>query len=63
MSLIVTYIFIVTGAVVGIATLCVIVEQWTSSFTSLLLFFVLFFSTIWVAWLVSVWLTRPKAIQ
>jgi hypothetical protein len=63
MSLIVTYIFIVAGAVFGIASLCVMIENWTSPFTSLFLFFVLFFLTIWVSWVVSVKLTRPKPIH
>ena len=60
MSLLVTYIFIVAGAVFGIASFCVMLEKWTSPFTSLLVFFALFFLTIWVSWLVSIWLTRPK---
>ena len=63
MKLLVTYILIVSGAVFGIASFCVLAEKWTSAFTSLFLFFVLFFATIWVSWLVSVWLTRPKPVH
>jgi len=63
MKLLVTYILIVSGAVFGIASLCVLAEKWTSPFTSLLMFFVLFFTTIWASWLLSVWITRPKPIS
>jgi hypothetical protein len=63
MGLLVTYILIMAAASTGIAYFCVVIEQWTSPFTSLLVFFVLFFSGIWAAWVASVWLTRVKAIQ
>ena len=60
MSLLATYLIIVVSVIVGVAALCVFVEQWTSSFASLALFFPLFFLTIWVSWLLSVKLTQPK---
>jgi hypothetical protein len=60
MTLLVTYLIIVFSTVFGMAALCVALEQWTSPFTSLLLFFPLFFLTIWVSWLLSVKLTKPK---
>ncbi|HYJ87170.1 MAG TPA: hypothetical protein VEW46_14005 [Pyrinomonadaceae bacterium] len=63
MKLLVTYIFIVASAVLGIASLCVLAEKWTSPFTSLAVFFPLFFLTIWVSWLVSVKLTQPKPVH
>ena len=63
MNLLVTYISIVVTVVFGVAALCVLIEQWTSPFTSLALFFPLFFLTIWVSWLVSVKLTQPKQVH
>jgi hypothetical protein len=60
MKLLVTYTIIVAAAVFGTASLCVFAERWTSPFTSLAVFFPLFFLTIWVSWLIAVRLTQPK---
>ena len=60
MGLLVAYIIIVVSTIFGAAVLCVFIEQWTSPFTSLALFFPLFFLTIWGSWLLSVKLTEPK---
>jgi len=60
MRLLLTFLITVVGAIVALSLLCVLVEQWTSPFTSLLLFFPLFFLTIGASWLISVKITQPK---
>ena len=62
MALLVTYVFIMAATAAGVATFSVMLEQWASPFTSLLVFFLLFFSSIWAAWVLSVWLTRPRGV-
>lgn len=60
MNLLVTFVISATIALGGIAWLSVIIDKFTSSFTSLLIFFPLFFATIYVAWKLSVKFTEPK---
>jgi ABC-type dipeptide/oligopeptide/nickel transport system permease component len=61
MNLLITFLVAVIIGIVGVAWVGVIVDKMTSSFTSLLIFFPLFFLTIYVTWKLSVKLTEPKA--
>jgi len=38
-----------------------LVEYAWGSYASLIVFLVLYFATLWVAWVVALWLTEPKA--
>ena len=60
MHLLVTFLVAVTVGIVGAAWIGVIVDKMTSSFVSLLVFFPLFFLTIWLSWKLSVKFTEPK---
>jgi hypothetical protein len=61
MNLLVTFLIAVTIGIVGVAWIGVIVDKMTSPFISLLIFFPMFFLTIWLCWKVSVKFTQPKA--
>jgi hypothetical protein len=61
MNLLITFLVAVIIGIVGVAWVGVIVDKMTSSFTSLLIFFPLFFLTIYVTWKLSVKLTEPQA--
>jgi len=60
-NLLITFLIVVTVGIFGVAWVGVLVDKMTSSFTSLMVFFPLFFLTIWLAWKLSVKLTAPKA--
>ena len=60
MRLLLTFMATVFTTVAVVCVLCILVEKWTSSFTSLLLFFPLFFLTIVGSWLLAVRITEPK---
>jgi ABC-type dipeptide/oligopeptide/nickel transport system permease component len=61
MSLLITFIVAVTIGIVGASWIGVLIDKMSSPFVSLLVFFPLFFLTIFVAWKLSVKLTAPKA--
>lgn len=63
MNLLVTFLIVVAVGIFGIAWVGVLVDKMTSPFTSLLVFFPLFFLTIWLAWKLSVKITEPKATK
>ena len=60
MNLLITFLIAVIIGIVGVAWVGVIVDKMTSPFVSLLVFFPLFFLTIWLAWKLSVKFTEPK---
>jgi hypothetical protein len=60
-NLLITFLITVVIGIVGVAWVGVIIDRMTSSFISLLIFFPLFFGTIWLTWRLSVKLTEPKA--
>lgn len=60
MNLLVTFLVVITIALVGLAWIGVIVDRMTSPFISLVVFFPLMFLTIWLAWRLSVKFTEPK---
>jgi ABC-type dipeptide/oligopeptide/nickel transport system permease component len=59
--LLVTFLVAVTLGIVGAAWIGVVVDKMTSSFVSLVIFFPLFFLTIWLCWKLSVKFTEPKS--
>ncbi len=61
MNLLITFLITVAVAIFGVAWVGVLVDKMTSPFISLLIFFPLFFLTIWLTWRLSVKLTEPKA--
>jgi hypothetical protein len=60
-NLLVTFLIAVTIGIVGVSWVGVIIDKFTSPFTSLVIFFPLFFITIWLSWKLSVKITEPKA--
>ena len=62
MRLIVYYIAIML--ILNVATVLIgfAVENQFGSVVSLIVFLSLYFSTLWGAWVISVWLTRPKVV-
>ena len=60
MNLLLTYIICVLLGQAAVIGLAIVADQFYSSFTSLMIFFPLFFGMFWLAWRVSVRLTEPK---
>ncbi len=62
MLLIVYYIAIML--ILNVATVLIgfAVENQFGSVVSLIVFLSLYFSTLWGAWVISVWLTRPRVV-
>ena len=62
MLLIVYYIVIML--ILNVATVLIgfAVENQFGSVVSLIVFLSLYFSTLWGAWVISVWLTKPKVV-
>lgn len=61
MNLLITFVVTVTTGIVGAAWVGVIVDRMSSPFISLVVFFPVFFLTIWLAWRLAVKVTEPKA--
>ena len=61
MNLLITFLVSIAVAITGIAWLGVLIDRFTSPFISLLVFFPLFFVTIWLTWRLSVKFTEPKS--
>jgi hypothetical protein len=61
MNLLITFLVTVAAGIFGVAWVGVLIDKMTSPFISLLVFFPMFFLTIWLAWRLSVKFTRPKA--
>jgi ABC-type dipeptide/oligopeptide/nickel transport system permease component len=61
MNLLITYLISVSIALAGISYLGVIIDKFTSPFMSLLIFFPMFFLTIFLVWKLAVKLTEPKS--
>jgi hypothetical protein len=59
-SLLVTFLVTVSVGMATVAWIGVLIDRMTSPFVSLLIFFPLFFLTIWLTWRLSVKLTAPK---
>ena len=61
MNLLITFLVVAAVGIFGVAWIGVLVDKLSSPFVSLLIFFPLFFLTIWLAWKLSIKLTEPKA--
>ena len=60
MTLIFWYLgFMILGDLVSYGLGLLVERQW-GSYVSLVVFLVLYFVSLWVAWLLSVWVTAPK---
>jgi hypothetical protein len=63
MALIATFaVFAVIGQTLNV-TLALVIERQTSAFTSIIAFFVGMLVVIWVAWRLTLWLTKPGRIS
>jgi hypothetical protein len=60
-NLLITFLITVAAGIFAVAWVGVMIDKMTSPFISLLIFFPLFFLTIWLTWRLSVKLTQPKA--
>ena len=62
MALIATFaVFAVIGQTLNVM-LALVIERQTSAFTSIIAFFVGMLVVIWVAWRLTLWLTKPGRI-
>ena len=61
MNLLLTFLVSVAVAIFALSWVGVIIDRYTSSFTSLLIYFPLFFLTIFAVWKFSVKITEPKS--
>jgi hypothetical protein len=62
MTLIFWYLgFMILGDLVSYGLGLLVERQW-GSYVSLVVFLVLYFVSLWVAWLLSVWVTEPKKV-
>jgi len=59
-NLLITFLVTVIIGIAGVSWLGVLIDKMTSPFISLLIYFPLFFLTIWLTWRLSVKLTEPK---
>jgi cation transporter-like permease len=63
MLLIVYYvIFMIAGAFAAYFIGLTVEYEW-GSYASLIVFLVLYFFSLWVSWILSVWMTRPRIPQ
>ena len=63
MALIATFaVFAVIGQTLNVM-LALVIERQTSAFTSIIAFFVGMLVVIWVAWRLTLWLTKPGRSQ
>ena len=61
MLLLIYYVMIMLLFNVATYFIGLVVERWWGSHASLVVFLALYFLAFWAAWVVSVWLTEPKA--
>ncbi len=59
--MLITFLVTVAAGIFGAAWIGVLIDKMTSPFISLLVFFPMFFLTIWLAWRLSVKFTQRKA--
>ena len=60
MSLILYYVVFMIGGDVAAYFLGLLVEYEWGTHVSLIVFLVLYFFSLWVAWILAVWVTRPR---
>jgi hypothetical protein len=62
-NLLITFVVVVIIALTGLAWLSVAVDKFTSPFVSLLIFFPMFFLTIYLVWKLAVKITEPRSTE
>jgi hypothetical protein len=60
MLLIVYYVIFMLGGSLSAYLTGLIVERTLGSYTSLIVFLALYFLSLWISWLLAVWMTQPK---
>ena len=60
MSLILYYVAFMIGGAFAAYFLGLLVEYEWGTHVSLIVFLVLYFFSLWVAWMLAVWVTRPR---
>ena len=60
MSLILYYVVFMIGGDIAAYFLGLLVEYEWGTHVSLIVFLVLYFFSLWVAWMLAVWVTRPR---
>ena len=60
MSLILYYVVFMIGGDIAAYFLGLLVEYEWGTHVSLIVFLVLYFFSLWVAWILAVWVTRPR---
>ena len=60
MQLIIYYVVFMIAGDLAAYLIGLVVEREFGSHASLIVFLVLYFLFLWVAWLIAVWLTEPK---
>jgi len=61
MLLIVYYLVFMLGGSVSAYLIGLIVERAFGSYASLIVFLALYFLSLWISWLLAVWMTQPKS--
>jgi hypothetical protein len=61
MLLIVYYVVFILGGSVSGYLIGLIVERAFGSYASLIVFLALYFLSLWISWLLAVWMTQPKS--
>jgi len=60
MTILIYYVFIMLAFNAATVAIGFLVERMWGSTVSLFVFLSLYFLTLWVAWVIAVWLTEPK---
>jgi cation transporter-like permease len=60
MTLILYYVVFMIGGDIAAYFLGLLVEYEWGTHVSLIVFLVLYFFSLWVAWILAVWVTRPR---
>jgi hypothetical protein len=60
MLLIVYYVAFMLGGSLSAYLIGLIVERSFGSYASLIVFLTLYFLSLWISWLLAVWMTQPK---
>jgi hypothetical protein len=60
MTLILYYVVFMIGGDIAAYFLGLLVEYEWGTHVSLIVFLVLYFFSLWVAWMLAVWVTRPR---
>jgi hypothetical protein len=59
---IVYFVVFMLGSSLSAYLIGLIVERAFGSFASLIIFLALYFLSLWISWLLAVWMTKPKPV-